>query len=71
MKVFTTSCKDEKTGLEMILSDCSYNFACSFLSGKNLGKLISASCESIGITKIEFEKRTFYYDENRGYLLGA
>lgn len=70
MKRFTVSCKDEKTGMEMILSECSYNNACSFLEGQNLGKLIGCETVSITMTKIAYEKRTFFYDEDRGYLLG-
>lgn len=31
MRKFVTSCKDDKTGYEMILSECSYNEACDWL----------------------------------------
>lgn len=30
MKKFRVSCKDQITGLEMILSECSFNEACAF-----------------------------------------
>jgi hypothetical protein len=39
------------------------------LETQNLGKYLG--CEAFGnTTKIKFEKRNFYYDEERGYLLG-
>ena len=32
MRRFTTACRDSVTGYEMILSECSYNQACDWLS---------------------------------------
>lgn len=32
MRKFVTACKDNETGYEMILSECSYNQACDWLS---------------------------------------
>lgn len=65
MNKFTASCKDVITGKEIVLSNCTYNQACSYLdhvvnilSIKPVGKLTGLYC---GIW--------FYYDEERGYLL--
>ena len=67
---------DQKTNLEMIVSEASYNMACSFLEGQGF------KCETAfvidkenWITEIRGEfkdgtKRTFFYDETRGILLG-
>lgn len=89
MRKFMTECKDTKTGLSMVLSECSYNQACDWLS-KELAKHHSeiwrteqridglmviftavAICpvDSAG-TMFMKDGRTFYYDEERGYLLG-
>lgn len=70
MKVFNISCIDNKTKLEMIASDCSFNQACSFLGSKSLGKFLGCNVINHIITEIKYEKRTFCYDEERGYLLG-
>lgn len=68
------STKDEKTGYELILSDCSYNMAMYWLEAaiKKLGHIPNIEChkECSGIMKIETSGRTFFYDEDRGYLLG-
>ena len=45
MKLFN-SCKDNKTGMEIIASDCSYNNACSFLESK-LGMENFIGCKSV------------------------
>lgn len=70
MTVFKIFCKDSITGMEMIATDCSFNAACDYLEHQNLGKYLG--CDSFGnISKIKFDKRDFFYDEERGYLLGA
>ena len=64
------SCKDNKTGLSLVASDCSYNFAIDFLLSK--GAIIQSCChdQKKNWTVIATPRREFYYDENRGILLG-
>lgn len=72
MREFRTSCIDNVTGMEMVLSECSYNMACDWLERKGFTKynyLEVCGTETI----LEFttpKKRTFIYDEERGILLG-
>lgn len=70
MKRFTQSVKDSLTGMELILSECSFNEACMFLQNEmKSDKYIG--CEAFEeTTKIMFKRRNFFYDEKRGYLLG-
>ena len=78
MRKFVTSCKDSKTGYEMILSECSYNMAMDWLEKEmnKYGLSISHIETTKEYTKIYTEDdksvpgRTFVYDEERGYLLG-
>lgn len=93
MRRFNSSCIDSKTGYEMILSECSYNMACDWLSrelNKEDMEILSVEIDSDGLANIftgrtlsepmqlsgrayycaEVSGRTFYYDEERGYLLG-
>jgi hypothetical protein len=64
------SCKDNKTGLSLILSECSYNFAIDFLMQKGT-KIIDCKYDrKKGQTVIDTPRRLFFYDENRGVLLG-
>lgn len=81
MRLFQTECKDSKTGLSMVLSEVSYNFACDWLERelKKYGRVIwkvVANYEGDGLTHIWTGEREgnlgrkFYYDEERGYLLG-
>lgn len=74
MKKYIGGIKDEKTGMEMLLGDVSYNGACYYLENcyaKTWG----------GIQDIKWDPRTnrciistpervFVYDEDRGLLLG-
>ena len=73
MRVFTTICIDKLTNMQMILSECSFNEACSHLESVqekyNLGKYLGTECMGKNTTKIKFANDTFYYDEERGYLL--
>lgn len=71
MKVFNISCIDNKSKMEMIVSECTFNQACSFLEGKPLGKFLGCKSTYCGNVEIKYEKRDFFYDEERGYLLGA
>lgn len=82
MKHFTSETKDTRTGLSMVLTECSYNEAMDWLSKELLKYNVVISCigsmhkpyelkvidtETI---KVGAKMRTFYYDEDRGYLLG-
>lgn len=72
MRRFTTFCIDNETGMRMIYACCGFNEACFQLEHENLdgayGKLKDVS--KVGkLDKIEFEKVTFFYDEERGCLL--
>lgn len=73
MKIFKTTCIDKLTRMQMILSECSFNEACSYLESVqekyNLGKYLGTECMGLTTTKLMFENDTFYYDEDRGYLL--
>jgi len=70
MRIFTSVCKDNKYGYEMIASECSYNFACNYIE-RNLNYKISKCSKDImrGLTEIETKNITFVYDEDRGYLM--
>ena len=82
MRVFQTEAKDTKTGLSMVLSECSYNMAMDWLSREL--KRYNVTIVAIGSMHIPYElktiitqtietgayMRTFYYDEERGVLLG-
>lgn len=69
---------DSVTGLEIVLSECSYNMAVEWLSNemKQHGHIIWKARIEDGLTAIytgEFTgnlNRKFFYDEERGYLLG-
>ena len=73
MRRFTSLCTDSITGCEMILTDCSFNQACSFLERENtdnkLGEYKGCECASRYVTKLIFENATFLYDEERGLLM--
>lgn len=73
MKKFTTLCKDVITGAEMVLCECSFNQACAYLEGLNadnkFGKYKGTEVGSKNVCKLVFEKSTFLYDEERGYLM--
>lgn len=83
MRVFTTECKDNKTGYSMVLSDCTYNMACDWLERtlKKYGVEICGLHYDANTKMTEFYSgrpdknglnlcRKYFYDENRGYLLG-
>lgn len=73
MRKFTATCIDNVTNMVMVLSDCSYNNACSFLECENannkFGHFISATNRTLYLTEIKFENASFIYDEVRGVLL--
>ena len=72
MREFKTTCIDTETGMEMILSECSYNMACDWLESKGFTQYDKFD-NTVRFTTFEFSKpakRTFVYDEERGYLLG-
>ena len=71
MREFKTMCKDSVTGLQIVLSECSYNMACDWLLNLGFDTYVSFESED-GVATMKFmkpAKRTFVYDENRGYLL--
>lgn len=72
MRRFTTICIDNETKMRMIYACCGYNEACFQLEHENrngvYGKLKDVS--KVGkLDKIEYDKATFYFDEERGCLL--
>jgi hypothetical protein len=73
MRVFTQTVKDSQSDLYVIANECSFNMACSYLEEQNkdnrFGKFIKTESMTTNLTKLIFEKRSFYYDEERGYLL--
>ena len=73
MRVFTQTVKDSRSDLYVIANECSFNMACSYLEEQNkdnrFGKFIKTESMTTNLTKLLFEKRSFYYDEERGYLL--
>ena len=71
MREFKVMCKDTKTGMEMVLSECSYNMACDWLERKGFTEYDKFECvgDTIWITFSKPNDRLFVYDETRGYLL--
>ena len=80
MRKFQTECKDDKTRYSMVLSECSYNEACDWLSRElaKFGYEITRTEKHINglmyiwSTNVRSGKqaRMYFYDEERGYLLG-
>ena len=68
MREFKTICVDNKTRMQMVLSECSFNMAVSYLEEKKLGKYLGLEKTDIGY-KLIFEDVVFFYDSDRGYLL--
>lgn len=73
MRRFTALCRDDITGHEMVLSECSFNQACYFLETQNadkkFGEYKGTECGSRDVTKLVFEKALFLHDEIRSYLM--
>ena len=69
MLIFNVLCKDSVTGMEMIASELSFNEACMYLKSQDLGRYFG-NYGFGNMINFKFEKRDFYYDEERGYLLG-
>lgn len=72
MREFKTSCIDNVTRMEMVLSECSYNMACDWLMRKGFTQYdkFSVIGDQIEMQFSKPKKRTFVYDEGRGILLG-
>lgn len=78
MRRFTAACKDSKTGYEMILSECSYNQAMYWLEAKLKDEhmWVEQTRTRNGMVEIWptdanfLRGRKYFYDEERGYLLG-
>ena len=71
MREFSVMCKDSKTGMQMVLCECSYNMACDWLEQKGYTEYDMFECVGDTIW-MRFSKpydRLFVYDETRGYLL--
>lgn len=71
MVIHTAACRDTVTNMELIATDCTFNEACSYLASKCTDQCEECIALSNIITKLVFKNRIFYYDEERGYLLGA
>lgn len=70
MKVFTAQCRDAKSGLFMVASDCSYNMACFFLiETLNLNLRNVFHDKATGRDVLVMENGEYQYDEERGILL--
>ena len=68
---------DNITNCELLLSEASYNMACDWLDKQCNGEIIEAkqtTYKGRNVTKITAGNgqwvRSFFYDEERGYLLG-
>lgn len=72
MREFKTMCKDTVTGMQMILSECSYNTACFWLESKGFTEYdkFDSNGNEIWLWFSKPTERLFVYDEDRGYLLG-
>lgn len=72
MREFKTMCKDTKTGMQMVLSECSYNTACFWLESKGFTTYdkFETNGNEIYLYFSKPTNRLFVYDEDRGYLLG-
>ena len=82
MRVFTAEVKDSVSGYAMILSECSYNMAMDWLEKtlrKYGAKITHAETvmqtNGMRVTLIQTAKngkecRKYFYDEQRGVLLG-
>ena len=69
MRIFSAMCLDNETGFQMIASECRFNDACCYLS-KSTGERCLSTKKEREHYLFEFPKRSFIYDEKRGYLLG-
>lgn len=73
MKIFKASAIDDRTHMEIIASELSYNFACGLLAAKNNIDFRTVHTKTDYRTNrilIFTQKRLFIYDENRSLLLG-
>lgn len=69
---FKTMCRDTKTGMQMVLSECSYNVAVDWLASKGFTEYDEFDTnwhEGNSEVWLRFGKKLFIYDETRGYLL--
>lgn len=69
MKVFKVLCVDVLTHMQVIATDCSYNFACSYL--ESIGAQVEKTETDFRTnrTLIFSDKGLYVFDENRGMLL--
>ena len=74
MRRFQFLILDNKTQLQMVLCDCSYNQACYYLQGQDVGELLKVTTVNVSplpykVSELKYEKATFIYDEQRGFLM--
>lgn len=71
MREFKTMCKDTKTGMQMVLSECSYNTACFWLENKGFTEYdkLEVNGSEVWLYFSKPTEKLFVYDEDRGYLL--
>ena len=72
MKIYKISVIDDRTRLQIIASDLSYNFACGLLAKKGVDfRNVEIKTDyRRNRTLIVTKNRLFIYDEDRGLLLG-
>lgn len=74
MRKFMVSCRDNRTGLFIVLSECTYNMACDWIEETVYGaggKVCGTEYRPLDdLMEIRTTCRKFFYDEKRGYLLG-
>ncbi len=81
MKKYTSEVKDAITGFGMVLEGASYNFSMDWLRrtlkkyGVTIGKCEPYRFKGRKLVAVHTDRngesmRTFYYDEDRGFLLG-
>ena len=72
MSIYTASCIDKKTGLELILDGVGFNEACYFaelnFNVRDVHHVKDSAGDSIMV--ISTDTRTLLYDERRGVLVG-
>ena len=70
MKKFNVTCRDNKTGHIIYLSEISYNMACNYLHDIFRPFGVRYIGKNNNLDVLEINNRKFYYDEIRGLLMG-
>lgn len=73
MRIWGVMCKDQKTGLEMILSEAGYNEACFYIEQNYKITEIRHVLDRDGNNYmiVETDTRDLIYDEQREVLVGT